>query len=474
MLVFSSKLPLRETITNKKCLEMFFNWIENSPHYSLVNIDFDMDDPHDYDYEHEDLAIRIRFYNTDNTEIIACRFENKEKNAVWYSDCIFVNREGNRAVVIQLNCIRTNYNDKLPRIHKPYIVRLFVESGFCKEDNGIPIAAAPLKVEGQYFDICSRLMVGKQPCEIPSVYISTDYQNNTAVDPVYLAHELSGIAHVFVEENHDTALRLRESTDGNNAHNGYVGIYFPNTAFCQRHSIAQYNNKTEMAREIITSVWNTLINRVDSSTISWNQVVALKSKKEMEEWRDIGEHHKNQLSQYIASFDSENTTLREQNEELNKQVFSLRSKLDALKACLDSDEPDSLFYKKGEEHELYSGERNDLLYSILTQVKMRYEENSRAYAIIQSLINANPRVGSCERIVNAVREVFEKGGQISNIEKTKLKENGFILTEDGSHYKMSFYDNRYMFSIPKTPSDHREGKNMASDICKIINIEKKL
>jgi hypothetical protein len=42
---------------------------------------------------------------------------------------------------------------------------------------------------------------------------------------------------------------------------------------------------------------------------------------------------------------------------------------------------------------------------------------------------------------------------------------GFDLTDDGKHYKAVFQgDGRYTFSFSKTSSDHRTGKNLASDI----------
>jgi hypothetical protein len=51
--------------------------------------------------------------------------------------------------------------------------------------------------------------------------------------------------------------------------------------------------------------------------------------------------------------------------------------------------------------------------------------------------------------------------------RATLKKLGFSILEDGKHFKIKFNDdNRYMFAFPKSPSDHRGGKNMASDICK--------
>ena len=63
---------------------------------------------------------------------------------------------------------------------------------------------------------------------------------------------------------------------------------------------------------------------------------------------------------------------------------------------------------------------------------------------------------------------------MSSSEQARLKDLGFTVIDEGPHFKLQFHDCRYTFSIPRTPSDHREGKNTASDICKAIAIERKL
>lgn len=474
MLVFSTKLPLKREVTPDQCLNVFIDWIAYSPHYNIDSMEYAVESHKDFDFTNENITISFRYYKDERVELSACRLENREQNAVWLNDCIFINENGKKFLAVQLNCNRRNYGTTLPRVHKPYVVRKVVESGFCSKDDGLPIVDRPLVVEDGYYDSCVRIMKGKYPCLMPSVYISCDYWGDTAISPDYLARQLSGIAHVFVEKNHETSLRLRDNTNCNNAHSGYVGVYFPNTAFCQKHSLAYYRDYKEMTQEIISSVWKALINRLDSSIYNWNQIITLQSRQKMAEWRDISEQDKAQLTEYMCAFDSENESLRNQVAELNRQMYALRSQLDSLKASVDSGGADQLFYKMGDEPSLYNGERNDLLYSVLSQVQDRFDTNSRGFAIIRALLAANPKSGECKRAVDTVREVFNGGGQLSKAGKAKLKDAGFTITEDGPHYKLVFRDPRYMFTVSKTPSDHREGKNLISDICKIIDVERKL
>lgn len=67
------------------------------------------------------------------------------------------------------------------------------------------------------------------------------------------------------------------------------------------------------------------------------------------------------------------------------------------------------------------------------------------------------------------------GDRLNASSKSTLKDLGFTIEEDGrTHYKLIFHEPKYMFTVSKTPGDRREGKNLYSDICKIIDITKKI
>ena len=50
-----------------------------------------------------------------------------------------------------------------------------------------------------------------------------------------------------------------------------------------------------------------------------------------------------------------------------------------------------------------------------------------------------------------------------------LEELGFTISDGGKHYKITYMgDDRYVFALPKSGSDHRGGLNAASDIGKRV------
>ena len=104
-------------------------------------------------------------------------------------------------------------------------------------------------------------------------------------------------------------------------------------------------------------------------------------------------------------------------DELNQRVLSLRAERDGLMAARGTANRDGLFYNTGSEDELYPGERNDLLYSVLSQVLNNYEQGTRPHSIIRSLPDANPRVGTCEKIIKGVKAIFRSGEKMTKTTK---------------------------------------------------------
>ncbi len=471
MLFFSTKLPIKENVTKAMCFDLFKDWIINSKHYKFENIAYDVNLFEDFDCIEDNASFSIRNYKDEQIEILACRLEHKDKDAIWDTDCVYLKDESSKYILVQLNCNSINYISKLPRGHKPYIIKKLVESEYCSADDEIEVSSCPIIINDSTIDLCIKVMNGTSNNTMPVVYISRDKNGNLAIDSEKLAKELSGLAHVFIEGNREVSFNLKDRTNRNNAHNGYIGIYFPKTFYWQKYVIEEYKNSKDMYNHLVDSVWKALANKIDFSMYNWNQIISLQNKQKMLKWKDIGESHKEELKNYIETFDKENKDLIDKNHKLNEDLFQARSQIAALKERINN-KKDKCFYNCGEEKPLYDSELNDLLYSILSQVKNNYTSQSRAYILIEDLLKHNPKVGECEKVMETLKRILNNLTKLTKTDINNLKKCGFKVEEDGPHYKLIFHDERYIFMVSKTPSDYREGNNLYSDISKIIDIEK--
>ena len=75
-----------------------------------------------------------------------------------------------------------------------------------------------------------------------------------------------------------------------------------------------------MLRDIVDSVWKSLINRLDSANYNWNQILVLQAKQKINK---IDAKSKEELDSYVATFDQENSQLREKITELNEELDNL-------------------------------------------------------------------------------------------------------------------------------------------------------
>ena len=473
MLAFSTRIPLNDNLSFHDCFDVFEEWITGSPHYDIDSIDYELDSRKDFDFKKDNLSIAIRQYRDDRLKLLACRFENKDRDATFCTDCIFSDDAQGKHLLIQLNRIQLKYSSKRRFTKKPYILRHVIDYSFYRDDAGIPVVDYPLVAE-DYLEVCASVMNGTHNNIMPVVYVSRDYWDSAVVDTTFLAQQLGGIAHVFVERSLDTSKFLQAKTNGNNAHFGYIGIYYPKTKHRRKFTLRDYDSNTALAWDVINAVWEAQINRLDSSSYNWNQVMSLIAGERISELQDMGEIAQHDFAALMSSHNTQVAELQEKCDTLTRQLFAVESERDLYRSRFEDCNSNHCFYKAGDEPELYPSERSDLLFSILSQVRSKYPEGSRPYVLIESMLDANPRVGTCEKMLASVTKAFSNGGKLNSAGKSMLRAHGFEITEDTEHYHLKLHDPRYMFTMSCTPGEYRSGKNFASEVRKVLNIERKL
>ena len=109
----------------------------------------------------------------------------------------------------------------------------------------------------------------------------------------------------------------------------------------------------------------------------------------------------------------------------------------------------------------------------LNNALRNYTTDSRAYELLEAIIAANPECGNGREILATVKSVLSGGQAPRDSDFAKLRAVGFEVVSEQNHYKLRFMGNeKYWFTLFKTPSDARSGKNLVSDITKKISIYK--
>ena len=122
----------------------------------------------------------------------------------------------------------------------------------------------------------------------------------------------------------------------------------------------------------------------------------------------------------------------------------------------------------GDEYEFYPGEIKDILLTMLSEALKNTPPKSRRSDITRDIIQNNDYQKLSISKAEEVKLLLKNYDGMSGKTRQALKNLGFIITEEGKHYKVTYYgDERYQITISKTPSDVRTGKNSAQQTINI-------
>lgn len=94
-------------------------------------------------------------------------------------------------------------------------------------------------------------------------------------------------------------------------------------------------------------------------------------------------------------------------------------------------------------------------------------QKTRRWDVLSDILQNNAYQNTADERERIIKTLFKDYKTLSASMRQQLLELGFEITEEGKHYRLTYYgDGRYKTTIAKTGSDWREGKNIASVILK--------
>lgn len=499
MLLFSTILDIEKSLTKDSFIKLVLEWNQGSPHENNVIRGIDWHGERNVRYGNEKLWMDIEEYR--NKNIIAVRFEKiEEDGAVWDTDYVMNFQDMKMAIRLD----RSYLEEALaidPKFSTPHFITLLIERGYVKKDGLLEVMRKPLSIDGNNIQILVDIINGEVTYRLPIVYISKTYYDEDPVNVGLLASKLKGVAHVLVQESNCTNNRLKVLCEENNEYYGAIGIYFPRQAMGHRRYL--YRRVTGIDNRLLEKVVQVVIQYSNSQMIeplyTWQGVNTallrdrLFSQKEeraqVEEERRKAlyellqlkgnldktqekmqqkaiEDAKAEADKILDGFEEDMRKLQEQVDQLSRANDALTSENYGLRSKMNSVDRVPVIFL-GDEEEFYSGEIKEMILDALDEALKAVTPKTRRYDVLNDILEKNSYRKVCEEREQTLKNMFKDYKSLSGIMKQELKDMGFEISDDGKHYRLTYYgDDRYKTTIAKTGSDWREGKNIATTILK--------
>lgn len=464
MKILSTKLPLKAEITKEQVYQTIIRWLKENKPCAAIGEQFEQTENKDDVRIVEGYAtIETLTGKRNDTQYLAVRITHIYREQTWETEILYGESGAKKSVTIHVNCSGDTTLFKKPPIARTEIIRAFITDGMIKNEK-LPMQATPIYADYKMLDYLAAVMTTRYDQMIPMVYISKIFDSSGYnVDVEKLSRNLAGIAYIVAESNGDFAYNLKERSNGNNPFNGHIAIYYPNGKVerLRQSDISVYGAADS---RIMGDVISAVTAQVDKDNPTWQQLYAEKMAADTVLLEDY-------MSGYY-SLEDKLKAAKEKIKALTEENTVLRNKNDSLQAALTVCGIEESIISKSPVAEFFDGEQHDLLVAVLKEAADRCGSfDMRKYELINSLLENNEYIGNGRETLDVVKRVLSSGEQLSKRDMAELARVGFQLVSDNPHYKFVYRENeRYWFTVSKTPSDKRSGQNNASDIIKRLSV----
>jgi hypothetical protein len=438
--------------------------LATSPHSTWKTDSFGTDPSNEIvRHEVDDQVVSIACVDSESGHWAGLQHRWVEKNEREWTTEIVGYEEGDHVLVsVRLDCNLLRPGLSLPVPKKPYVVRRILEDLGGGDDAGFEVTDTPHHLGEAEVEDAARIVRGVSGVRLPVVYVSAGKARRPFVNVDELARWLGGMAHVVVEPSRYFSFALARNARHMNAYGGAVSIHWPsNVARQTRYLPMSFSGAEAMQREIAERVRAalTLIRPVSKCTFSHIQELVSRTKIEA-----LKAEGSTAVGQYISAFDIELSVKEEKIRDLERELSRVRAELRRYDQSLDQERG---VLRLGKEREFYPGELRDALVFALGHGKSGLFAGGRRADLIEDILTANRPGETADEFEAEIKDAFSQSGDLGAEQRRTLEDLGFTIEEAGKHYKAVYQgDDRYTFTISKTSSDHRAGKNLASTILK--------
>ena len=468
MRVLSAKLEMSDDFSVSDFFRIISKWLDNAGPCKIISERLkNSDEQTDFHEESEYCKADSYVFNKSNTVFNVFKLEQIFHEQTWDTEVIL--RGNNKGVIVyfHINCTHdlTRF-DEVPEM-RTAVIRYFVDSGFLKQSK-IPLTSLPIEMTDNLIDWIACAYQEQYDDDTPLVFATTYFDSTASeIDESVVARKLSGIAHVVVCNNEYTRL-IKDRAKRKGPFNGAIGIY------CKGGKPRQYRKEsvfhgTSLETMIIQEVQRYVTAMVDKNAPTYESLHT-----------DFINEQAKQNAAMLDEFFNENGSLDEQLKiakqkisELMQENSNLKSKNAILQDSLKLSRISDHIIKPSALTEFFDGEQHDLIVTILQKAfNTCGGKDTRRNELIADLLKENAIIGKGQETFDVVKNVFSNGEEMSAHDISELKRVGFDIVSESPHYKIVYKNSKYWFTVSKTPSDKRGGKNLVSDITRRLSIYK--
>ena len=472
MLIFSTRLPVKDTLTKEKFFELVVRWNQDSPHHRIDGIEWDGG------YRHRWGDMKNMLEITEYNDVAAAHFVQSEHGVHWTTE--FILHTERREIGIYLSREATENTVYFHKEFKPpYFLKLLMRENVLGSDGGLAISEYPhsFGAAADEQQVLTQLCLEDDSAfRLPVVYLTRDwFTEHCVVDEGYLARRLCGVAHVLVESDKDVSRTLKDLCHGQNVYNGGMAIYFPSVSAAAKRFIPYDGMDVEkVMTQMVRMIFRYMNQQKREPLDTWDGIQMMQMRRQtkqlLAEKRRIEENRK-QTSKEKEQYWDEYVKAQTQVEALTEQNARLQSELAVLRARVDSMGENPLLYY-GDEREFYQGEMLEFVRTALSEKLDRLpkekDRHLRCADVLQDLLNANESEEIQAQRQTELKRVLKGYRTLTPEIQSTLIDAGFRIT-DGKHYKLTYYDDeRYTVTMAKSGSDWRGGENLFSEIKKRV------
>lgn len=464
MLLFSTVLGIRKSLTKEKFIRLVLEWNRKSTFSENVIPGIEWNGEMNARYGSDDLWLDIEEYR--NKNIIAVRYEKVERDGViWDTDYIMHFSEMKMSIRLDRS-YKEDAPDVAPDFSTPKFILSLIQNSYIEDDCGFPVTDEPLIVTGSNLRLLTDIAGGSNAYHLPIVYVSKSLDDGDPVDVGRLAYRLKGAAHVLVEEDRELNKRVRKECSGANAYNGAVGIYYQDPELSRRKFL--YRNYMDDDSALMDRVVDNVIRHNNSQYVenlyTWpgvrNALLAdnlecrsrerLAAEKATDELYDTFDQELKDQAEKIRQLTNENDSLHAENSGLHRKLSR-------------TENVPLLHY--GDEDEFYLDEIKNMVLEALGEAAEGAKDNTRKADVLRDIVRKNDHDGKAAARRKEIKGLMRNYDRMNGALRKELQAFGFEITEDGKHYKLTYFgDERYIVAVSKTPSDWRTGKNTVAKI----------